>query len=238
MPNFSQRSSRTELMDDLNLAGDALAQNLRELRLVNRYLGGNEVLYDALKKVFKRFPGKKKWRILDVGSGGGDLIAAASLWAEAQGIAIEWIGVDANPFMVEYATLHTKGTKNAKFITCNIFDHEFENFTYDLAICSLFCHHFKDEELVRLFKILIKQSDIGFVINDLHRHPLAYYSIWVLTRLFRGSYLVKHDAPVSVLRAFRRQELEQFLVLADIQDFSLSWKWAFRYQVIAFKTQK
>jgi hypothetical protein len=68
----------------------------------------------------------------------------------------------------------------------------------------------------------------------LHRHPVAYYSIKALTNLFSGSYLVKNDAPLSVLRAFRKKELQNLLLAAGIKNYSLRWKWAFRWQLILF----
>jgi hypothetical protein len=76
------------------------------------------------------------------------------------------------------------------------------------------------------------QVRIGIVINDIHRHWLAYYSIKLLTRLFSKSAMVKFDAPLSVLRAFSRQELSDILHQAGIRHFQLSWKWAFRWQAV------
>jgi hypothetical protein len=77
-------------------------------------------------------------------------------------------------------------------------------------------------------------SNIGFFINDLHRHPFAYYSIKWLTGLFSKSYLVKNDAPLSVLRGFKRKELEMFNVQCSILNARLKWKWAFRWLLIAY----
>jgi hypothetical protein len=70
------------------------------------------------------------------------------------------------------------------------------------------------------------------VINDLQRNPLAYYGVWFLTRLLNGSALAKHDGPVSVLRAFKRREIETLIQRAGLMDFSIQWKWAFRYLVV------
>ncbi len=72
----------------------------------------------------------------------------------------------------------------------------------------------------------------GFFINDLHRHPLAYYSIRWLTGLFSRSYLVKNDAPLSVRRGFSRSELKSLLEAAGITNYSIRWRWAFRWLVI------
>jgi len=70
------------------------------------------------------------------------------------------------------------------------------------------------------------------VINDLHRHPLAYYSIKYLTQLFGGSRLVQNDAPLSVARAFSRADWQRLLAQASITQYELRWCWAFRWQVV------
>ena len=40
--------------------------------------------------------------------------------------------------------------------------------------------------------------------------------------------MVREDGLTSVLRAFKRKELETILTKADVS-FSIQWKWAFRY---------
>ena len=105
----------------------------------------------------------------------------------------------------------------------------------DIIHCSLFCHHLKDEELVELFQKIDKYSGIGFIINDLQRHWFAYYSIKFLTCLLKGSSLVKNDAPLSVLRAFKKNELKNLLDKAAVKNYSIKWKWAFRYLVVKHK---
>ena len=75
-------------------------------------------------------------------------------------------------------------------------------------------------------------STLGFFINDLHRHPVAYLFIKIITKLFSKSYLVKNDAPLSVLRGFRKNEWQQIFEKSGITNYSIKWKWAFRYLVI------
>jgi hypothetical protein len=76
-----------------------------------------------------------------------------------------------------------------------------------------------------------RNSTHGFFINDLHRHPLAYYSISLLTRLFSKSYLVKNDAPISVLRGFTRDDWKRIFRDAGLDNYSCHWRWAFRWLV-------
>jgi hypothetical protein len=84
-----------------------------------------------------------------------------------------------------------------------------------------------------------KNSRLGFFINDLQRNPLAYHSIKILTALFSRSYMVKNDAPLSVLRGFSKSELESMMKTAFGEPvtitFEIHWKWAFRWLLIGYQ---
>lgn len=95
-----------------------------------------------------------------------------------------------------------------------------------------FCHHFEDDVLIDFLKQLRKQTRVAIIINDIHRHWFAYYSIKYLTGLFSKSYMVKYDAQLSVLRAFKKNELQLLIRKAGFDRFNIRWKWAFRFQVI------
>jgi hypothetical protein len=102
----------------------------------------------------------------------------------------------------------------------------------DVCTCTLFTHHFTDSELVQLLKGLKLKSNLGIVVNDLHRNPIAYHSIKILTKLFSKSPMVQNDGPLSVLRAFSKADWERVLDEAGIKDFQLTWHWAVRWQVL------
>ena len=105
----------------------------------------------------------------------------------------------------------------------------------DIIHCSLFCHHLKDDELAELFSYIKRYAKTGFVINDLQRHWLAYYGVQMITFMLNGSALSKNDGPVSILRAFKMAELNALLQKAQMQHYSINWKWAFRYLVVGFR---
>ncbi|MCU0445163.1 MAG: methyltransferase domain-containing protein [Microscillaceae bacterium] len=231
---FEKRSNEAELMDDLNLANEALKKNLDELEIINYWLGGNQVVINALQKINSQLPDNQPISIIDLGSGGGDTLREVAQWARRSGRKVELIGLDANQFMIDYAQKKAQKYPEIQFQKQDIFAESFREQHYDIVICSLFCHHFGDDELIELFQNLKKQARIAFIINDLHRHWFAYYSIKWITWLFRGSYLVQNDAPLSVLRAFRKSELVDLLHKAGIKQFQIRWFWAFRWQVIVF----
>jgi hypothetical protein len=102
----------------------------------------------------------------------------------------------------------------------------------DIIFSSLFCHHFTDEELVFQLKWMHENAGMGFFINDLQRHWLAYYLIKILTNLFSKSYLVKNDACLSVARGFIKKDWQRLFSNSEIINFQIQWKWAFRFLIL------
>nr|WP_299422751.1 methyltransferase domain-containing protein [uncultured Emticicia sp.] len=173
--------------------------------------------------------------IYEIGSGGGDNLRAVSRFLNKISINHSLMGVDLKEDCARFAE-NFEPSNTA--ISYEIADYQMATFPKGqphIIFNSLFCHHFKDDDLVNMLQWMHKNSTIGFIIADLHRHPLAYYSIKWITALFSKSYLVKNDAPLSVLRGFSRRELEILLVKADIKNYKISWKWAFRWLILVEK---
>ena len=231
MPDFSIRSAETEIMDDLNCSGHVLNRTLRELEIINKWLGGNRITIKSLEQLLPK--NNREITIVDLGCGGGDMLRLIDLWGKNKNLKLNLIGIDANPNIVAFAKRNLLAYPHIQFRTLNIFSEEFESQQFDIVIGTLFYHHFSSDQLVHFFKKLKQQGAIGFIINDIHRHWLAYYSIKWLTQAFSKSPMVKYDAPLSVLRAFKRRELRKMLDATAIENFTIRWKWAFRWQVIA-----
>jgi len=228
--SFSHRSREPEIMDDLAFEGQVIFQTLRELDFINRWLGGNAVTQQAVKKVWKKT--NKSLVIVDLGCGSGEMLRLIARDAEREKRKTQLVGIDANPHIVAYAQAQSPQFSNIHFEAVNIFSPAFQTQTFDVVIATLFLHHFTDDVLVTLLASLKKQTSQAIIVNDIHRHPLAYYSIRWLTSLFSKSSMVKYDAPLSVMRAFRRNELTAILAKAGIGHYELKWKWAFRWQLI------
>lgn len=233
MPDFSRRSTQAEILDDFSLDNEQLRQNIREIEYINAVLGGNAITLDGLRKLLTQADRSKPIRIADLGCGGADLLRRMVRLAERMGFEVEGIGVDASPAIARFAAEQSADWANIRIMQANIFDPAFALERFDIVTCTLFAHHFEDQALHRLLSLMRSQARLGVVINDLHRHWLAYHSIDLLTRLFSKSYLTRHDAKLSVWRAFSRGELAAALQAAGYQHTVLRWKWAFRWQVIA-----
>lgn len=227
---FSQRSTQKELLDADTIPQRDLFRNLYELERINTLLGGHAVTINGLKQL--RLQKDRIYTVLDIGSGGGDTLKHIAQWGRKHRYQFELTGVDVKEDCIEYAKGHCSNFREIKFVRNDYRNVVKDDQEYDIIITSLFCHHLTDEELKDLFTWGSGHSGVAFIVNDLHRHPVAYYCIAMLTQLFSKSYLVKNDAKLSVLRGFNKKEL---LSLLQPFAFRLSWKWAFRWLVVIRK---
>jgi len=225
---FKQRSNQKELLDADDIPRDLLYQNLKELEVVNKWLGGLNITLAGLKATLRPHVPVK---IADIGCGGGDALRAMARYSKRKGHKVEFVGIDLKRDCIDFARHTCADLPEIDFIEADYRDAIRADASITHVHAALFCHHLTDQQLVELFRFCREEGKTLF-INDLQRHPLAYYSIRFLTRLFRGSSLVKHDAPLSVLRGFKRKELVELLEKAGIRNYSIRWKWAFRYLII------
>lgn len=226
---FSQRSYEKELLDAPYIQKELLIRNLKELELVNTTLGGHAITITGIKQLI--VDRKKTYVLADIGCGGGDALIRIAKWARKNKFNVKLIGVDINADVIEYMNQKCKAYPEITGVVSSYKTYLGENPSVDIVHCSLFCHHLTNEELLGLFISIQQQVKGAFLMNDLHRHWFAYYSIKFLTRLLNGSVLVKNDAPLSVLRGFKRSELKKLLHQAQL-DAEIKWRWAFRYLVV------
>jgi 2-polyprenyl-3-methyl-5-hydroxy-6-metoxy-1,4-benzoquinol methylase len=224
--DFSIRANRPELLDQPGIPAADIERNMYELGIINQQLGGHAITWKGFIRLAKK---KRQVHVCEIGCGGGDNLKAIEKRLTGKNTDLTITGIDMNGDCIRVAE-NIKWKTNVRFLLSDYKKVQFGT-KPDIIFSSLFCHHFKEEELIQMFQWMKSNSRAGFFINDLHRHPLAYHSIRILTSLFSRSYLVKHDAPLSVLRGFKKKELVALLHKAGIQYFTIQWKWAFRWLV-------
>lgn len=235
MPDFSQRSYDREWMDDLQASGEVIVQSLRELETINRLLGGNNVSISGLKKILRDYdPSMGTILLADVGCGGGDILKLLAEWARSHKLAMRFVGIDANPHVLDYARVNTAAYPEVSYQLVDIFSEAFSELKFDIIHSSLFTHHFTDEELIYLYTQWGEQARMGIINNDLHRHWFAFHSIDWLTRWFSKSPMVKNDARLSVLRSFSKRDWEKIMSLAGLHNYEIRWRWAFRWELVIY----
>lgn len=230
MIDYKNRSLKKELLDGDHIPFEDIAVNMKELDFINSHLGGHAITIKGFKKLLGE---RKVISVCEIGCGGGDNLIALQSFCKRNNIKAHFTGIDINKDCISFAKENCK-IKNADFVISDFQKVTFNNEKPDIIFSSLFCHHFTNPQLVEMMNWMKNNSQIGFFINDLHRHLIPFHFIKIATQLFSNSYLVKNDAPLSVLRGFKKNEWQSILKDAGIENYSLKWKWAFRFLIIIF----
>lgn len=229
MIDFSHRSDKKELLDSDDIPFEDIVKNMRELDFINTWLGGHSITLRGFKKIINN---QANISVCEIGCGGGDNLNAIYNYCNKKKIVANFLGIDINSDCIAFAKKNSV-IENANFIVSDYKKVEFKEQKPGIIFSSLFCHHFSNDELAGMLKWMQQNATLGFFINDLHRHPLAYNFIKNAARLFSKSYLVKNDAPLSVLRGFRKNDWQSIFEKAGINNYSIEWKWAFRHLIVA-----
>ncbi len=229
------RTQEEEIMDDFSLEGEELRRALDNIAGINRLLGGNRLTLDGVKQLLAKADKSMPISIVDVGCGNGDMLRMLARYGSERKLKLNLIGIDANQFTVNYAQKLSEEYSNIVYRCLDIFTDEFAAMEYDIVLCTLTLHHFKDEEILKIISIFNESAKTGVVINDLERSSLAYRLFGLIGRVFSLNRMAREDGLTSILRGFKKNELRQFADKLNIKNCSIRWKWAFRYQWIISK---
>ena len=150
-------------------------------------------------------------------------------------LIFQLIGIDANNFTINHARQLSRNYTNISYQCEDIFNENFAKLNYDIVLCTLTLHHFKDNEIIHLLNVFNASSNIGIVINDLQRSAIAYRLFQALCFVFQLNDMSREDGLISILRGFKKVELIDFSKKLNFSNFKIHWKWAFRYQWIISK---
>ncbi len=227
--DFKKRLFQLELLDKQIHQYDDIKNNFNELIFINKNTGGANLTFKGLKKLLEN-NFNQSLTIVDIGFGAGDFLEYLVNFKIKNKLNWKIIGIDIleeskrfalekYPILIDHVEFVIDDYKNW---------FSRDNNQVDVITASLFCHHLEDNDFKDFIKLSEEKCKIGFVINDLHRHPIAYYFIKLMCCLFSISEYTKNDAPISVLKGFNKTELKSFFGNKSL----IQWKWAFRYLII------
>lgn len=231
----THRTDAEEIMDDFELKGDELEKTLQDLDKINKWLGGNKITLQGLKKLLRNHPKSVPVHIADVGCGNGAILREIAKWGRSENYKLSLTGIDANPYAINIAESLSAYYPEIRFEAVDIFSEEYKNRKFDILLCTLTLHHFKDPQIKTLLDLFIKQVKIGIVINDLHRSKTAYKLFQAFCAVFIRNEIARKDGLTSILRGFKKEDLQKYSRSISAQNQEIRWKWAFRYQWIIQK---
>lgn len=221
------RSAADEIMDDASVTEAEFSSALADLERINRMsLAYRPVLRWLDRVVAARGEGARRLSVLDVGAGGGDMLQAVAAWGERRGVALDLAGLDRSPWAGRHAAARGRP---GRWITADLFDLD-PGERFDVVLCSLFAHHLPHPVLVRFLRWLDARAGRGWLISDLHRHPVPWAFVWAGVRVLRMDPMVVHDSTVSIARGFRRADWDEALREAGVAA-EIRWAFPFRWQV-------
>ncbi len=229
-PDLTTRSEALELMDDPAIGGGELGQALGQLRWINRLLGASWPTLEGIIRLWRHGGRPAALSILDVGAGSGDGNRLLLRWAAWQEIELQITLLDIHPETCAVAADYYRDEPRVQVIQGDVFD--LPAHQADIVTASLFTHHFSAGQLPAVWQAMRRAAGLGVVVNDLHRHLLAWTFIRTATRLLSRNRMIRHDAPMSVWRGFQAADLEALKTTPGLEGLWYAWRPFFRYLVV------
>ncbi|MGI8788125.1 MAG: methyltransferase domain-containing protein [Pyrinomonadaceae bacterium] len=225
---FKTRSYKLERLDTGDYTAEEYECCLAELSFINRFLGDETALKKTLLREIKR-KNLQTFSVLDVGAGSGEMLRAIAKSARKQNRETKLCGLELNTRSAK-AILEESKNYFGKISAArgDAFHLPFADDAFDYAICSLFTHHFTDENVIKILTEMSRVSRRKIFIIDLHRHAAAYFFYKIFCAAFRISSLVREDGSLSILRSFTPDELERLGRAANLENVSVKRYLPFR----------
>lgn len=194
----------------------SLEGNLRDLRRINRWLGGVTLSATAIDAIAAH---RVDLTVLDVGTGGADIPLALLARARSRGHRWRIAALDNRPEVIAAAGIATPGLATADGLDLHVGDGRslpFPDRSFDVVHASLLLHHLTPDEATRLLVEMGRVARLGIVVNDLARGWLEWSGAWLLGHLLTRNRYTRHDAPLSVRRAYLAPEVAAMLLAAAL----------------------
>ncbi|MBD2869440.1 methyltransferase domain-containing protein [Paenibacillus arenilitoris] len=228
-----ERAAAAELMDDFASGGPELREALRELRLLNRLFAAAAPTLHGVRRLWKAAGKPERLSILDVGAGSGDVNRRLLRWADDNRLDMTITLVDVTEEACEEARGLFRGESRVNVRRGSLFG--LSEGCADIVTGTQFAHHFGREELPAVAASMLKASRLGVVLNDIHRHWIAWSAVWLATRVLSSNRYIRHDGPLSVAKGFRREDWRELEGALDSGGMYCAWRPLFRYAVVIGK---
>ena len=224
---FKQRSPRLEHIDTGNYTAEEYEACIGELQLVNRWMGDAHSLRTTLLREIE-VRGLREFSVLDVGAGSGELLRVAAVWARETKRQFHAVGLELNERSAESINEESDRFDEITAVRGNALKLPFGDAQFDYVICSLFTHHFVDEQVVQILGEMSRVARRRIFVIDLHRHPVAYLLYTTLGKLVLHNRLLRHDGALSILRSFKSDELLALAQRAGLRDVAIERRFPYR----------
>ena len=197
------------------------------MRRINRWLGDESALKNSLLREIGK-ANLQNFSVLDIGAGSGEFLRIIAKFARQQNRQANLFGLELNARSAGSILEESKDFSEISAIRGNALSLPFDNNIFDYTICSLFTHHFTDENIIKILAEMKRVSRRKIFVIDLHRHPLAYLLYTTAGKIVIKNRLTRHDGALSILRAFKPEELEELARKASLENVTVERHFPFR----------
>ena len=217
-----------EMMDSPdNSPRELLEDDLRNLRIINRYLGNHRVVLGGLARLIEEQK-LKRFSLLDVGTGSADIPTVIASWARRHHLTARLIGLEPEPVTLRVAASQIRDYSEITLIRGDARALPLASGSVDFVLSSQMLHHFSEHDIINLLRGWSRVARRAIIVCDLVRHPVAYHSIRLVTKVLTRNVMTRTDGPLSVQRAFTLEEWRDLFERAGIGPFRLFPKFPFR----------
>lgn len=232
LSRFRQRSRELEHLDKGDYTPEEYEGCIVELERVNRWLGDASALRDSILSEIEKVD-LRIFSVVDVGAGSGEMLRVIAAWARETKRNATLAGVELNARSAMAINQRSTAFPEISGLRGDAFSLPFRDKQFDYAICSLFTHHFKDDQVVEILRELSRVAARGIYVIDLHRHPVAYCFFTTVARLFLHNRLIREDGALSILRSFIPGELASLAQRAKMRDIKVERHFPYRLVLAA-----
>ena len=218
------RVVRPEMIDTGEGSPAEIAGSLRDMQFLNRAFGGEATTLRMIRKIAGR-SAQGDLSLLEIGAGFGKVPLAARK-------ALAPSGIRLNVTLLDRVHLHLNHEERC--VVGDALALPFRDASFDVVSCCLFAHHLEPRELLDYSNEALRVARIAVLINDLVRHPLHFALAYAARPMYR-SRLTRHDAPVSVRRAYTRNEMHEILAGSAAAKVEVEQRYLYRIGAIAWK---
>ena len=225
--SFAERSQQKELMDlgEGHYTPEEYTQCLQKLFKINKLLEFFKSTFKTLKNFSRQ---SAISTLMDIGCGNGLFILHLSRFFPKTNMK----GIDMSSDAIKNAQeLLEIWQKSNPDLSVSFEVQDKINANPDIILATLVCHHMTDQELVEFLRDAHARANKAIIINDLHRHRLAYWLYALISPVLFRNRLITHDGLISIQRGFIRAEWKLFLHQAGIKNYTLKWRFPFRWEV-------
>jgi ubiquinone/menaquinone biosynthesis C-methylase UbiE len=214
---FKHRSYELEHLDTGNYTAEEYEGCIGELQFVNRWMGDAHALKQTLLKEIEEND-IADFSLLDVGAGSGELLRVTANWTRSTARHLFAVGLELNERSARAILEDSETFSEISSVRGDALQLPFADAQFDYVMCSLFTHHFVDEQVIHIFREMRRVARQRIFVIDLHRDPVPYFFYTTLGKLVLKNRLIRHDGALSILRSFKADEFFRLGEAAGLRD--------------------